>query len=61
MVEKPDAKNRACENQGNQSELSDHWKLKKCFFKKITVDNAKKDKKIDWNTNFDKKFYWKSF
>ena len=48
MVEKPGAQNRACENQGNQCELSDHWKLKKCFFKKqwITVDNAKKTKRL---------------
>ena len=35
MVEKPGAQNKtACENQGNQRELSDHWK-KNDFFKKI--------------------------
>ena len=35
MVEKPGAQNKtACENQGNQRGLSDHWK-KNDFFKKI--------------------------
>ena len=36
MVEKPHAQNIiACENQGNQRKLSDHWK-KTDFFKKIS-------------------------
>ena len=40
----------ACENQGKQRELSDHWNLKK-------NKKRKKHKKIDWNTSFNKKVY----
>ena len=50
----------ACENQGKQHELSDHWKSIKTFFKKKKKKKngvMKKDKKIDWNTNFNKRFY----
>ena len=56
MLEKPGAQNKTvCENQGKQRELSDHWKLKKKkTFLKIT-GWCKKDKKIDWNTSFNKK------
>ena len=46
----------ACENQGKQHELSDHWKSIKTFLEK---KKKKKwdDEKIDWNTNFNKRFY----
>ena len=50
----------ACENQGKQHELSDHLKSIKTFWeKKKEKKNGvmKKDKKIDWNTNFNKRFY----
>ena len=51
----------ACENQGKQHELSDHWKSIKTFLKKKKKKKKngmmKKDKKIDWNTNFNKRFY----
>ena len=49
----------ACENQGKQHELSDHWKSIKTFLEKKKKKNGmmKKDKKIDWNTNFNKRFY----
>ena len=50
----------ACENQGKQHELSDHWKSIKTFLekkKKKKNGMMKKDKKIDWNTNFNKRFY----
>ena len=50
MLEKPGAQNKTeCENQGKQRELSDYWKLKKITWW------CKKDKKIDWNTSFNKK------
>ena len=48
----------ACENQGKQRELSDHWNLKKIknvFFKK-TVDNAKNTKKLTEIQVLTKKF-----
>ena len=46
-LEKPAAQNiTACESQGKQRELSDHWKLKKRFFKKITGDDAKRTKRL---------------
>ena len=35
-----------CENQGKQSEFSNHWKLIKLFLKKITGDDLKKIKKL---------------
>ena len=49
----------ACENQGKQHELSDHWKSIKTFLKKKKKKKwgDEKDKKIDWNTNFNKRFY----
>ena len=46
-LEKPGAQNiAACENQGKQCKLSDHWKsIKTLFLKKIiTGDDAKKTK-----------------
>ena len=59
MLEKSGAQNiTACENQGKQCELSDHWKSKK---KNIFFKNKKrwhkKDKKIDWNASFNKNVY----
>ena len=46
-LEKPAAQNiTACESQGKQRELSDHWKLKKRFFQKITGDDAKRTKRL---------------
>ena len=61
MVEKPGAQNKtACENQGNQRELSDHWK-KMIFLKKLTGGNAKKTKRLTEIKSFDKKVYQKSF
>ena len=62
MLENPGAQNKAaCENQGKQRELSDHWKsIKRCFWKKkkkLTGDDAKK---TNWNTSFYKKVYKKS-
>ena len=54
-LEKRGAQNVAvCESQGEQRELNDHWKSIKRFRKKIIGDDAKKDKKIDWNTSFNK-------
>ena len=54
MLEKPGAQNiAACENQGKQRELCDHWKsIKTLFPKKNNRRWRKKDKKIDWNTRF---------
>ena len=49
----------ACENQGKQRELSDHWNLKKNkkrFFFKKTVDNAKNTKKLTEIQVLTKKF-----
>ena len=59
MLEKPGAQNiAACENQGKQRELSDHWKsIKTLFSKKNNRRWCKKDKKIDWNTSFNKRIY----
>ena len=56
-LEKPGAQNiAACEKQGKQSKFSDHWKsIKTLFFKKITGDDTKKDKMVDWNTGFNKR------
>ena len=52
MLEKPGAQNiSACENQGKQRELSNHLESTKILF-------LKKDKKIDWNTSFNKRFYY---
>ena len=49
-LEKSGAQNtKACENQGKQSELSNHWKLKRektLFFTKIIGDDAKKTKRF---------------
>ena len=47
-LDKPGAQNiAACENQGKQCELSEHWKLiKTLFLKKITGDDAKKIKRL---------------
>ena len=59
MLEKSGAQNiTACENQGKQCELSDHWKSKKIFFKKENKRRwHKKDKKTDWNASFNKNVY----
>ena len=48
MLEKSGAQNiTACENQGKQCELSDHWKSKKkLFFLKIRGDDTKKTKRL---------------
>ena len=46
-LEKPGTKNTAaCEDQGKQRELSDHWKSIKMFLKKVTRDGAKKTKRL---------------
>ena len=47
-LEKPGAQNiTACENQGKQCKLSDHWQLeKKKHFEKIPGDDTKKTKRI---------------
>ena len=59
MLEKSGAQNiTACENQGKQCELNDHWKSKKIFFKKKNKRRwHKKDKKTDWNASFNKNVY----
>ena len=46
-LEKPGTQNIiACENQGKQRELSDHWKKNNAFLKKIPEDDAKKTKTL---------------
>ena len=56
MLEISSAQNiTACGNQGKQCKLSDHWKLKKNVFLKNCWEWRKKDKKIEWNTSFNKK------
>ena len=59
MLEKPGAQNiAACENQGKQHELSDHWKsIKTLFPKKITENDAKKTKRLTGIQDFNKRFY----
>ena len=60
LIQKPSAQNiAACENQGEQRELSDNWKLIKTFFliKKNITGWHIKDKKIDWNTSFNKRVF----
>ena len=56
-LENPGAQNKAaCENQGKQCELSDHWKsIKCCFWKKKLTGHD--EKKTNWNTSFYKKVY----
>ena len=57
-LEKRGAQNiAACESQGEQRELSDHWKSIKTILKKYNRGWRKKDKKIDSNTSFNKRFY----
>ena len=48
MLKKPGAQNMtACENQGKQCKLSDHWKsFKKPIFLKVTKDDTKKTKRF---------------
>ena len=48
MLKKPGTQNiAACENQGKQSKLSDHWKsVKMLLLKNITWDNAKKTERL---------------
>ena len=68
-LEKPGAQNiAACKNQGKQHEFIDHWKSMKTLFLKIIITiiiitiiiiitgDEQKDKTIDWNISFNKKF-----
>ena len=58
MLEKPGAPNiGAFEKKGKPHDLSGHWKpIKTLLLKKITGGGTKKNKKIDWNTSFNKNF-----
>ena len=58
MLEKPCAQNIAAfENESKRRELTDHWKSIKLFLKKkVTRDDAKKDKNDNWNKSFNRRF-----
>ena len=59
MLHEPGAPNIAAfENQVKQHTLSDHWKsIKTLFLEKNKWLVQKRQKKIDWNTRFNKRFH----
>ena len=58
MLEKLDSQNvAACENQGEQCELSNHRKSIRTFLKKHNREWHKKPEKTDWNASFNKRVY----
>ena len=57
ILEKSGAKKiAACEKQGKQHKFGEHWKSIKSLLLKKKTTTGDDAKKIDWNTNFNKRF-----